>query len=259
MWLATGVIVESSTIRQIGNVSLRWIDNDDAVQEVIAAIGNKSGDIFAFCNMHTFNIAQRSASYADALARSTVFNDGVAMDVASRLILGSSFPANLNGTDFTPRVLASLPQGTRVYLLGSAPGVAEHAGHILADRYPGIIIAGADHGFFKDADEQAVLARIKDANADLLLVGMGNPRQEIWAKRYGPETGAVTMCIGAFLDFTAGQVARAPRWMRKVRLEWAYRLMQEPRRMAGRYLLGAPIFLSAVLIAYRRRWGAGLF
>jgi len=235
------------------------MDSDDAIKEVVGAVDKKNGDIFAFCNMHTFNIAQRSASYADALAQSTVFNDGIAMDVASRLILGSPFPANLNGTDFTPRVLESLPSGTRVYLLGSAPGVAEHAGRILGDRYPGIIIAGADHGFFKEADEPAVLARIRDANADLLLVGMGNPRQEIWAERYAHEIGAVTMCIGAFLDFTAGQVSRAPRWIRKVRMEWAYRLVQEPHRMAGRYLLGAPIFLSAVLIAYRRRWGSGLF
>jgi exopolysaccharide biosynthesis WecB/TagA/CpsF family protein len=238
--------------RNIGAVTCHVADRDQAVRMVIGAIGNGTDCIFAFCNMNTFNLARHSPELTAALDREIVFNDGVGVDVASFLLHGKAFPANLNGTDLTPAVLNALPGPTAVYLLGSPPGIAERAGEELARRFRNVRIVGAHHGFFDDSESGALAVRIRSAGTQLLLLGMGNPRQELWAAGYARHIGATIMCVGAFLDFTAGVVPRAPDWIRAMRCEWAFRLALEPRRMARRYLGGAAPFLWAIV---RQRLG----
>lgn len=237
---------------RIGPVTVVGVDADTAVALVIDAVRRRTASIFAFCNMHTFNLAARDPAYAQALAQAVVFNDGIGMDIAGKLLFGRGFPANLNGTDLTPQVLAALPADTGVFLLGSAPGVAEQAGDAFTRRYPQLHIAGVQHGFFSDDEGAAIAARVRATGAGLVLVGMGNPAQELWAARHGQASGAVMMCIGAFLDFSAGKFTRAPRLVRALRLEWVYRLLLEPRRMFGRYIGGAVPFLATVLRERRR-------
>ena len=105
---------------------------------------------------------------------------------------------------------------------------------------------GYQHGYYGPADEETVCARIRATSPDLLLVALGNPLQEEWIARCAEKTGA-TVCIGvgAFFDFVAGQVPRAPLWIRQLKCEWIYRLLQEPRRLWRRYLIGNLVFLWA--------------
>lgn len=124
--------------------------------------------------------------------------------------------------------------------------MGERAARALASRFPQHDVVGVQHGFFAEAESERIVADIRAASPDLILVGMGQPRQEVWAHRHLATVPAVTMCVGAYLDFAAGVVARAPQMIRRMRLEWAYRLWQEPRRLASRYLIGNAAFLYAI-------------
>ena len=242
--------------RVIGPVRVTGGSAEAAVSMIVGAVTARRPAIFAFCNAHTVNLARRSPAFVGALSRMTVFNDGIGLEIARRLIYGERFVANLNGTDLTPRLLASLPPKTRVFLLGTPPGVAERAGAMISGQFTHIDVVGTHSGFFAPSESAVVAQQIRTSGATLVLVGMGQPRQELWAAEWTDRIGAVTCCIGAFLDFTAGVVARAPTWAQRLGLEWAYRLGQEPRRLFGRYVLGNPSFLLAITgTAVRHRFG----
>lgn len=201
--------------------------------------------LVAFANAHTLNLASSDASYRKVLQQATaVLNDGTGLALAARLH-GKRFPENLNGTDFTPALLhLSAERGWRVFLLGAAPGVAEDAAQRLQRSVPGLTIAGWHHGFFGRAEDDQISIAIRAAAADVVLVGMGNPLQEQWLAANLPATGArLGLAVGAFLDFTAQRVPRAPVWMRSLGIEWIWRLAHEPRRLWRRYVVGNPIFL----------------
>lgn len=230
----------------IGPVRVRVLGYGKALDLVAGMIGEGGERIVAFCNAHTVNLARRDAAFRDALGRAVVLNDGVGLDLGRRILHGARFPANLNGTDFTPALLEHAPGPLKVFLLGSPPGVAERAAAALARRFPRHRIVGTRDGFFPPAEGGAVARAIAETGADLVLVGMGQPRQELWAARHAAASGALALCIGAYLDFAAGAVRRAPGLVQAMRIEWAYRLAQEPRRLAGRYLLGNFRFMLGV-------------
>jgi exopolysaccharide biosynthesis WecB/TagA/CpsF family protein len=200
-----------------------------------------------FCNAHTVNLAEKDDEFAAALAKAKVLNDGVGVDLASRLLHGGPFPANLCGTDFVPAILSASPSSLRLFVVGSAAGVAEKAGEVLAKLGPGHKVVGAHHGFFSADQEEEVRAMIISAEPNLVLVGMGQPRQELWASCNFESFPAVTICVGALLEFAAGTVPRAAHWMRTARMEWVHRLICEPRRLWRRYLVGNVAFIARVL------------
>lgn len=206
--------------------------------------------IVAFCNAHTVNLARRDPSFVTALDQALVLNDGAGLNIARKVLHGAPFPANLHGTDLTTVVIAAAARPLRIFLLGSRPGIADQAAAILAARFPHHTIAGTRHGFFDANESHQIALAIAATGADVVLAGMGQPRQEKWAAEHGAATGALVMCIGAYLDFTAGVVRRAPRWVQQMRLEWLFRMMQEPRRLAGRYLIGNARFLGNIARDY---------
>lgn len=237
--------------RQIGPVCCTPMARDGAIREVLKAIEARESRVFAFCNMHTFNLARRLPALAGALSRATVFNDGVGVDLASRLIHGRAFPANLNGTDLTPAVLAGLRSPIRVCLVGSRVDVVTRAAAVLEARYPCLRVVDVHDGFFDAAESERLIDQLARIEPDLVLVGMGNPRQELWAINAATRVSATFLCVGAFLDFTSGTIQRAPDVVRRLRSEWLYRLAHEPRRLGGRYLIGGPRFMVAVVRTWR--------
>ena len=235
-----------AVVRQILGVNVAAFSSLQAINLIAEKVARQQSGIFAFCNAHTANMANSRADLREALRHATVFNDGIGVDVASRVLYGASFPENLNGTDLTPALLDALPAGTPVFLLGSRPGVAQDAAALLEQRHD-IRVVDTHHGYFSPHEEPRIAEQIAASGARLVIVAMGNPGQELWAARNHAAMPAPILCVGAFLDFTAGRVARAPRILRDLRLEWVYRLLQEPRRLARRYLLGNAGFLLAVL------------
>ena len=203
----------------------------------------------AHVNVHTLNLAVADAAYKELLrSADLVLNDGKGIMLGARL-LRTPFPADLNGNFFTPLLLeVAGKRGWPVYFLGAKPGVAERAAEIVGGRIPGLTVAGARDGYFAADEEEEVAAAVRASGAKVVLVGLGNPRQERWLARWLGSTGAlVGSGVGAFFDFQTGEVARAPDWMNRVGLEWVHRLAKEPRRMWHRYLVGNPRFLWRVL------------
>lgn len=233
------------TARRIGPVSVAVLRMPEAFARIGVMIGHHRGTV-AFANHHTVNMASRHPEVAELLDRSLVLCDGVAMDVASRMIYGARFPENLNGTDIIPRLLDHLPP-THIFLVGSKPGVAERAAAEMAATYPQHRFVGSHHGFPTEAESRALVETINAAEAELVFVGMGNPYQEQWIARHGDAIDAATICVGAYLDRVAGHVSRGPDWLVRWRLEWVGRIVQEPRRMIRRYGGGGIIFLGTLL------------
>lgn len=231
-------------------VPVMALTGSQAVSEIDAEVASGGVVRLAFLNAHGSNLAASNKAFQAALKAFWVFNDGVGVDIAAQILHGRMFPENLIGTDFTVRYLKESQRNWRVYLLGAKPGVAVAAAEALKTAAPRIEVAGIQDGYFPAEDAVRIARGIKSSGADLLLVAMGNPLQEIWIERYGAETGcSVMMGVGALFDFLSGDVPRAPHWVRRLRFEWAYRLALEPRRLAGRYLAGNPYFLARVLRA----------
>jgi exopolysaccharide biosynthesis WecB/TagA/CpsF family protein len=235
--------------RTILGVTLQVTSQAKAVRRIDDAIATRAPMNVAFANAHTLNLAATSVEFRHALKSFFVLNDGLGVDLASRWTVGRAFSENLNGTDFVPHCLNSSRHSLRIFLLGSTADVAESAAKRIVERWPRHTIAGTRHGFFANAeDESEAAAMIRASRADLVLVGMGNPLQELWIANHGAQTGApVLLGVGAFLDFTSGRIQRAPQWVRDLRCEWIWRFVREPRRLWRRYLLGNMLFVVRVL------------
>lgn len=234
--------------RDIAGVPVAALTQRDALALIEHAFDGGGYLQLAYCNANLVNIAARDAGLRERLAGFLILPDGIGVDIASRLLYGTVFPANLNGTDFTPAILAARKRPLRVMLLGGRPGVAERAAMRLRADYPQHRFSVLSHGYFEAAEEPALLARLTHERPDLLLVAFGNPRQEQWiADRIDARHCAVAAGIGALFDFLAGEVARAPETFRALRIEWVYRLWLEPRRLWRRYVVGNPAFLMRVL------------
>jgi N-acetylglucosaminyldiphosphoundecaprenol N-acetyl-beta-D-mannosaminyltransferase len=135
-------------------------------------------------------------------------------------------------------------RGFSVFLLGGTEGSAELAAGRLAERFPGVKVAGWHHGYFGDEDGDRVVELINVAKPDILLVGLGNPRQEIWvAQNLDRLDATATLTCGGLFDWLSGTRRPAPRWVGNVGMEWLYRLVIEPRRLFRRYVVGNPRFV----------------
>lgn len=192
-----------------------------------------------------------------------VVADGVGLVWAARF-LGYALPGRVAGADLAERLCQEAARrGWRLFLWGGRPGVAEEAARKLQSRWPGLQVVGTEHGYLKGPEEAEALERLRRARPDLLLVGLGAPRQELWIDRLraggGQSSGAwpegtaagdaaparVMMGVGGVLDVWAGRKRRAPRWVQALGLEWAYRVIQEPARISR--LAALPRFVAAVV------------
>ncbi|RFC64393.1 WecB/TagA/CpsF family glycosyltransferase [Fulvimarina endophytica] len=202
----------------------------------------------AFLNAHCVNVSRKDEAYRAALGECTVLADGIGVDLAARMLHGAPFVANLNGTDFVPLFLKTVGRPLRVALVGGAPGIAERAAAALAAAQPRHAFAAVSDGFFGEAGRERVLADLQTGGFDVVLVAMGVPAQELFLTRHlDARHGRVAMGVGALFDFLAGEVSRAPPVIRRLRLEWVWRLMQEPGRLWRRYVLGNPSFVAGIL------------
>jgi N-acetylglucosaminyldiphosphoundecaprenol N-acetyl-beta-D-mannosaminyltransferase len=225
----------------IDNVTL-----DQAVETIVECLDGDTATQVSFVNADCVNVAYRNREYKKALQQSDlVFADGVGVRVAGD-VLGQPVRDNVNGTDLFPLLAKALENtGKRIYLLGGQPGVAEGVAKWLTSNYPGVEVAGFHHGYFTTDKEAEVIEAIRASGADLVLVAFGAPRQELWIRRNLNKLGAkVVIGVGGLLDFFSGRIPRAPRWVRKLGMEWAYRLSQEPKRLWRRYLIGNVVFLA---------------
>jgi N-acetylglucosaminyldiphosphoundecaprenol N-acetyl-beta-D-mannosaminyltransferase len=162
--------------------------------------------------------------------------DGQGVVWASK-VLGRPLPERVAGVDLMMDLIALAEEHDYgIYILGAKPDVLERAASVLQERHPRLRIAGRQHGYFADEDEQRVCEDIRASRAHILLVAISSPRKERFLGEHGPTLGVpFAMGVGGSIDIVAGVTRRAPvRWQR-LGLEWLYRLLQEPRRMFRRY------------------------
>jgi N-acetylglucosaminyldiphosphoundecaprenol N-acetyl-beta-D-mannosaminyltransferase len=197
--------------------------------------------------------AQQNAEFRQAInSAALVIADGIGVVWATHFG-DSPAPERITGTDTLIELARCCAQkGYRLYLLGAAPGVAEQAGMYLQALAPGLEIAGTYAGSPAPAEEDAIIERIRMANADVLCVAYGAPAQELWIRRNLSRLPvAVAMGVGGAYDFLSGRQRRAPRAMQRMGLEWLYRLYREPWRWQR--MLAIPRFMLRVLLRGRQK------
>ena len=227
------------------------------LQDVLLFISSAAQDrrrtLITHMHVMGLNIAYEQAWFRDFMNQSDlVYCDGMGVKLGARL-LGGCVPERITLADwYTNLAELAQRQSLSLYLLGNPPGIAERAAVRLRQAYPGIKIAGVQHGFFNkekgSPENEAVLAQVNASGVDILLVGFGMPAQERWLLENWPRLEApVTITVGALFEYIAGDLPRGPRWMTQNYLEWLARLLISPGRYWRRYLRDNPLFLLRLL------------
>jgi N-acetylglucosaminyldiphosphoundecaprenol N-acetyl-beta-D-mannosaminyltransferase len=227
---------------------LDLVDADRAASRILALAQQGAGAQIVTLGTEMVVLAQkdeRFRSIVNASALSLCDTVGL-LTVARRR--GAALRERVTGVELTERLCAlAAKEGVPAYFLGGADGVAADAAAILEVRFPGLRVAGAQHGFFSDDESPDVVAAIARSGAKLLFVGMGSPRQELWLARYLGETGCgAGIGVGGSLDVLGGRVERAPHVFRRYGLEWLYRLAKEPHRWRRQLALPRFVWLVAL-------------
>jgi len=246
----------------LGGVGFNNVTMSEAV-DAIVTMARKSEKPCLIC---TANIDHLATMQGDADFRQIyrdadfVVADGMPLVWLSQLA-GTPLKERVTGSDlFWALGRASHENGLRLFLLGGLPTSAEKAAENIYHRFPNAQICGTycpPHGTLNDPEEDARIRRIiAEAQPDVLLVGLGSPKQEKWISAHREDLHIpVSIGVGASFDMAAGMVMRAPTWIRQMGMEWMFRLIQEPRRLAHRYLgRDLPYLLRLVALTVRFRW-----
>ena len=233
----------------IFGIPLTLCSLDEGVRLIENLVSDKTPQMVVLANAHTLNLAYEQEDYKKVLnAAAVVLRDGTGVSWAVRR-KGIPSGHNFVGTDFVPDFCRYTSQkGYRFFFLGSEPGVAEAARKNLESLVPDVVVTGQQHGYFSEDQSAEIIEAINATRSDILLVAMGNPKQEQWIARHLDHLN-VPVCIGvgALFDYLSGRVTRAPRWMLDLGLEWIFRLLLEPGRMWKRYLIGNIKFILRML------------
>ncbi|MDA8236215.1 MAG: WecB/TagA/CpsF family glycosyltransferase [Clostridia bacterium] len=227
-------------------VGVHKVTLEEAVRLVIGYTDDKKTNLVVTANPEIIMLSREDRQFKDILAQAALVTaDGVGLVIAGK-ILGRPLPQRVTGIDLVTRLFEEGGgRGLRFYFLGAAPGVAETAARNLTEKYPGLEVAGVQHGFFQESGP--VLEQITQARPHILLVALGMGKQERWVWEHREALGVpVAIGVGGSFDVFAGKVRRAPIWMQRLGLEWLYRLLKEPWRY--KRMLVLPKFLWRVWV-----------
>jgi N-acetylglucosaminyldiphosphoundecaprenol N-acetyl-beta-D-mannosaminyltransferase len=241
----------SNTIEMFGITIHKYTMNGalDVLQEWLQ-FGNDDCKYVVTPNVDHVVLLDKNPAFKQAYDDAAmVVADGRPVVLASR-ILGKALPETVPGSDLVPNLFQRFQENDlplRVYLLGAMPGVGEVAASNIKKQWPKVEVVGIlspDFGFEKDSAYcDRICQSVAEAKADLLVIGLGAPKQEIWVHKHASRLPVkVALCVGATIDFLAGNKPRAPIWMRKLGVEWLHRMCSEPKRLVKRYLVDAIIF-----------------
>lgn len=224
-------------------VALKLDEISSVIVRLIESSGKKS---FFYVNAHCLNIAGKDRVYKKILQGATlVYADGMGPILASK-ILGRPLPERTSAPDFIDEIFSiAETKKWSLFLLGNEDNVVRKAAENIKKKFPMLIIAGYQSGFFIDNGQ--IIEEVNRVKPDIVLVGMGTPRQEKWIAYNMDKVNAGTFwAVGGLFDFISGKRKRAPLWIQQLGFEWAFRLVQEPRRLWKRYFFGNIRFLFSV-------------
>lgn len=241
----------------LGRIHAHRLRFDEALDAIVALAKAGAGGTVLTPNVDHVVLAEHDDALVAAYAGASLsLVDGKPLVWLGRL-LGRPFPDKISGSDLVePLAERAAREGLPLFLLGAKEGVGARAAAALSSRYPSLRVAGVlapPLGFDADVEHnRAVVAKVCAARPALVLVALGAPRQERWIEAHRHALApAVLLGIGGTLDFLAGEKVRAPRLLSELGLEWAFRLAQEPRRMAERYLVRDRAFFRIALRTVR--------
>jgi len=238
----------------LGGTLIDEIDLTSAVERIRQFLRSGQPHQVVTVNLDFLSIAARNPEFQATLNHADLaVADGMPLVWLSRL-RGQPLPGRVAGVELvTESCRIAAEQGLRVFLLGAGPGVAEAAGLRLQALYPGLKVAGTYSppiGSLRHRENERIVRMIRRANPDLLFVALGAPRQDLWIREHQHQLQVpVAMGVGCVFDLLAGSVKRAPLWMRRSGLEWAFRLVHEPTRLWRRYLVNDLPMLARLALA----------
>jgi N-acetylglucosaminyldiphosphoundecaprenol N-acetyl-beta-D-mannosaminyltransferase len=238
------------------NILIDIVDTKEALIKCKEYFNSAKPNTIFFLNAHCFNIASVNKEYNSAINSATLLlNDGVGIKLAA-YFAAIRVKENMNGTDLIPKILQlAREEGKKAYILGSKDEFVKKAVSNISRLYGSGLIAGYHSGYFDKDEELKIIHEIANKDIDLLIVGMGVPKQELWILDHIKDLTKVKIIIagGAIIDFSAGKFPRAPKVMQIIGLEWLYRLINEPKRLFKRYIIGNFVFIFRILIFFISR------
>lgn len=234
-------------------VGVSVVDPQRALATILAWAAERRSAIVDFMGVHGLTLAQRDPVFKDSLNRfDMIACDGQPVRWALNRWHDAGIAKRVYGPAMTLEACRSAAeQGVPVYFYGSRVEVLERLTQRLTEQFPGLQIVGAEAPPFRalsDEERAETIARINDSGAGIVFIGLGCPKQEVFAAEHRDAIRAVQLCVGAAFDIHAGMAPMAPRWMQNAGLEWFYRLCREPRRLWKRYLVGNSQFLRMCLV-----------
>jgi N-acetylglucosaminyldiphosphoundecaprenol N-acetyl-beta-D-mannosaminyltransferase len=230
----------------------------DTVDRIFGWVQHRESRTVCVCDVHSVVHALRNYTHADSLRSADLATpDGAPV---AWMIRRKGHPAQerINGPDLMWACCGRAADlGTAIFLYGTTPNTLQRLERRLRETFPTLKVVGAISPPFRalsPEEDAAIVASINRSGAQIVWVGLGCPKQEAWMQSHRGQVKAVMVGVGAALDFHAGVVKRAPLWMQRNGLEWVHRVLQDPRRLAKRYLVSNAMFIAACCGA---RWFAG--
>ena len=248
--LSSTVVCSTQKQFQLFKVTISNITMSDAISSIINSAKSPKCDSYAFVNTDCMNIAHKNEKYRQILNKNRhVFADGSGLRLACKFHR-IALKDNVNGTDMFPLLCQqAAEQGVGIFMLGAKPNIANKAAEKMQQRFPKLRICGTHDGYFSAQQADEVIGKINSSGAQILLVAMGAPVQERWIAEHSEKLNVgAAIGVGGLFDFYADAVSRAPVAVRQMGMEWTWRLMQEPKRMWRRYIVGNPLFLMRVFL-----------
>lgn len=230
-------------------VNISAVDYEAAVEKVISGAKAKQGMAVTALAVHGVMTGVSSAEHRYRLNQfDLVVPDGQPVRWAINLMYKTALPDRVYGPNLTLRICERAAQeGLPIYLYGSKPEVIEKLADNLQQRIAGLRIAGKSPSKFRQTtpeEKQAIIEMIRASGAAITFVGLGCPRQEVWAYEYREGLAMPVIAVGAAFDFHAGTLEQAPKYLQDRGLEWFFRLTREPKRLWRRYLILNPTYLG---------------
>jgi len=262
--VATSLISDpSKTAFYIGRLRLSLADMDQAIATIASWIEKRSRNVVCLADAHCAVCSLSNTDLASVYeSAGLVLGDGLPL-IAMCRIHKESRPKRVRGADLMRALCSpSYDRGYRHFFLGGTERTLANLADKLREKNPALDVVGAVSPPFRvttEAENRGMIDQINQARPDILWVGLGAPKQELWMAKHRPEIQApVIIGVGAAFDFLAGAKKEAPRWIQRSGCEWLFRLSSEPSRLGPRYMRVVPSFLLLLLFGiiarFRQMW-----
>ncbi len=244
--------------RKLLNVDISIASYQDCINCILAAARSHRPALVTAFDSRAVVVASDDPELSKQINQfELVAPDGAPVKVALNWLYRAGLAERVSGPDLTRHLCeAAAREGLRVYFFGASQATVCNLVDRMTADYPQLRIAGHEEGIYRPmsaAETEAFSERVRRSGAEILFLGLGNPRQEAFAFANKDTIDAVQICVGAAFDFLSGSKARAPIWYRKHGFEWAFRIYQEPRRLLGRYLEYGPKYIVRIILQLVRQ------